>query len=79
MTAEIERIRFLIARDGEEAARAWVRRTLDIYRDALRNRSSHVTAPEFRPLFEQAVREFEQWLDAVESGASPDPSVPPAK
>lgn len=68
MTSEKERIRFLVARDGEEAARVWVRRTRDIYRDALRNRSSHVTAPEFRPLFEQAVREFDDWLAAVEGG-----------
>lgn len=70
MTAEIERIRFLIARDGEEAARAWVRRTLGIYRDALRNRSSHATAPEFRPLFEQAVRDFETWLAEREPDGS---------
>lgn len=62
MTSETDRIRFLVARDGEQAARAWVRRTLDIYRDALRSRARHVTAPEFRPLFEQAVREYEQWL-----------------
>ena len=74
MTSEIERIRFLVARDGEEAARAWVRRTRDIYRDALRNRSSHVSAPEFRPLFEQAVREFDSWLAAVEGGDDPGDS-----
>jgi hypothetical protein len=73
MTAESERIRFLVARDGEEAARAWVRRTLEIYRDALRNRSSHATAPEFRPLFEQAVRDFEAWLAQREPGGSERP------
>ena len=64
MTAEQNRIEFLIERDGLDATRAWVRRTLQIYRDALANRGSHATAPEFRPLFEEAVRVYEEWLAA---------------
>ncbi len=66
MTAERNRIEFLLKRDGLEATRAWVRRTLQIYRDALANRSSHAAAAEFRPLFEQAIRDYEEWLASVE-------------
>lgn len=68
MTSERNRIEFLLQRDGLDATRTWVRRTLQIYRDALANRS-HAAAPEFRPLFEQAIREYEQWLAAVERSA----------
>lgn len=53
-------------RDGPEATRAWVRRTLGIYREALANRSSHAATPEFRSLFEEAVREYEAWLGPVD-------------
>ena len=62
MTAESSRIQFLLDRDGPEAARAWVQRTLEIYRQALAHADSHASTSEFRPLFEQAVREFEAWL-----------------
>lgn len=54
---ESERIQFLMKRDGPEATRAWVQRTLEIYRQALRNGDSM-----YRARFEQAVREFEEWL-----------------
>ncbi|HEX7043897.1 MAG TPA: hypothetical protein VF203_04715 [Burkholderiales bacterium] len=66
MTDERKRIEFLLQRDGLEATRAWVRRTLDIYRDALRNQAGHAAAPDFRPLFEQAIRDYEEWLRSVE-------------
>lgn len=66
MTSERSRIKFLIARDGLGAARAWVERTLRIYQDALANRGSHAAAPEFRPLFEEAIQEYEEWLAAQE-------------
>lgn len=66
MTSERHRIEFLLNRDGLDATREWVRRTLGIYREALTNRSSHAAAPEFRPLFEQAIREYEEWLASVE-------------
>lgn len=68
MTAERTRIDFLTRRDGPEAARAWVRRTLGIYRDALANASSHAATPDFRPLFEEAIREYEAFL-----GTEPGP------
>ncbi len=54
---ESERIRFLMQRDGPEATRAWVQRTLEIYRQALHDGDSM-----YRARFEQAVREFEEWL-----------------
>jgi len=59
---ESERIEFLLKRDGPEATRAWVQRTLAIYRKALRNPAGHGADPVYRPRFEQAIQEFEEWL-----------------
>lgn len=59
---ESERIEFLLQRDGLEATRAWVERTLTIYRQALADPRNYANDPSYKPLFEQAVREFEQWL-----------------
>ncbi len=53
---ESERIQFLMKRDGPEATRAWVQRTLEIYRQALHGDSM------YRTRFGQAVQEFEEWL-----------------
>jgi hypothetical protein len=58
--SEISRINSLVQRDGYEAARAWVERTLSSYREA-------VTKPELclqiqvPLLFEQASGELEEW------------------
>lgn len=59
---EIGRIEFLLERDGLEATRAWVKRTLRIYRQALADPRNHANDPSYKLLFERAVREFEQWL-----------------
>ena len=59
---ESERIEFLLARDGPEATRAWVERTLRIYRRALADPRNYANDPSYKPLFERAVREFEEWL-----------------
>ena len=60
--SESERIEFLLKRDGPEATRAWVQRTLAIYRAAVRYPASHTADSLYRLRFEQAIREFEQWL-----------------
>ena len=60
--SEADRINLLIRRDGAEAARAWVERTLAIYRNAVASPHSHASQREYRPLFEQSIREFEYWL-----------------
>ena len=59
---EIERINFLIQRDGEQAARMWVERTLRMYREGINNPGSHASKSAYRPLFEESIREFEAWL-----------------
>ncbi len=59
---EIERIHYLLQRDGEEATRAWVERTLRIYREAVTKPGSHASNTTYRPLFEKAIHEFEEWL-----------------
>ena len=59
--SEARRIAFLVGRDGEPAARAWVERTLHLYREAVTTKS-HAARPDYRPLFEASIRTFEQWL-----------------
>jgi hypothetical protein len=63
MGREAARIRFLVERDGRAAARRWVEETLKAYREAVSSPSSHASKSNYRPLFEEAVREFEEWLD----------------
>ena len=64
---ESERIGFLLKRDGVTETRAWVERTLAIYREALREPKSYAREPSYRPLFERAVREFGAWLAGARS------------
>ena len=59
---ESERIELLLKRDGLEATRAWVECTLTIYRQALADPRNYANDPSYKPIFERAVREFEEWL-----------------
>ncbi len=59
---ESERIEFLLRRDGLDATRAWVERTSKMYRDQLARPGSYAVDVTYRPRFEKAVREFEEWL-----------------
>jgi hypothetical protein len=52
-----------LSNSGYTKARNWVERTLDIYREAVSSRSSHASQPEFRPVFEEAIGEFQTWLN----------------
>ncbi len=63
ITSEGQRIRFLTERDGPEAARAWVERTLAIYRNALNSPTSHGSQEHYRTQFEASVSAFEEWLN----------------
>jgi hypothetical protein len=60
--SESQRIGFLLRRDGYPETRNWVERTAGLYRDALRHTNHYAADPTYRPLFEKAVREFEEWL-----------------
>lgn len=60
--SEAQRIDFLVRRDGLKEARAWVERTLRLYREAIASATSHASTKEYRPLFEQSIRDFEEWL-----------------
>lgn len=60
--SEARRIKFMVERDGLEAACAWVSQTLETYRQAIINLNSHASRPEYRSKFEATIREFEKWL-----------------
>lgn len=61
-TAEMRRIEFLVNRDGPEAARDWVERTLKMYRAAVNDTNSHASNSQYKPLFEASIQVFEKWL-----------------
>lgn len=63
-TSESERIAFLLRRDGYEATRAWVERTLNIYREAVQGGDRHAADARYRALFERSIEEFARWLAA---------------
>jgi hypothetical protein len=71
MTDEIQRIRFLLERDGDAATREWVERTLNIYRNAVATADSHASTPQYRPRFEHAIDRFEQWLRGTVTDDTP--------
>ena len=64
--SETGRINLLLERDGMEATRLWVERTLAIYRQALTSPHSHASKKEYRLLFERSVEDFERWLQFFE-------------
>jgi hypothetical protein len=64
LNAEEERINLLIHRDGLEATREWVKRTLAIYRAAIASPTSHASQKGYKPLFEESIQTFEFWLAA---------------
>jgi len=61
---ESDRIDFLLRRDGLEATRTWVERTIGLYKAELARRG-YCTDPVYRARFETAVQQFEYWLDSV--------------
>jgi hypothetical protein len=67
--SEADRIRLVVERDGLEAAVEWVRRTLQIYVQALDDPANFARAAEYRPRFEQSIREFETWLGQHDHGS----------
>lgn len=62
MWRETQRIQFLLERDGPDATKAWVERTLAMYRKAIESPNSHASVSDYRPSFEASIREFEAWL-----------------
>lgn len=59
---EADRIQFIVERDGLAAAITWVQVTLQTYTQALNDPRSFARTAEYRPLFEQSIREFQTWL-----------------
>ena len=59
--SEAHRIELLVRRDGPKEAKAWVERTLKLYREAIAA-GGFAATKEYRPLFEQSIDDFESWL-----------------
>jgi hypothetical protein len=74
MATEHGRIEFLLQRDGLPATIEWVRRTLSIYRGALRSRHGYGAA--YRRALIESCCDFRRWLR--HHGASPRGAPPNA-
>lgn len=59
---EAGRIGLLLARDGEEATRDWVHRTLAIYRRAVLNPGHFASTGDYRRRFLASCLDFRRWL-----------------
>jgi hypothetical protein len=68
------RIRFLVLRDGEAQAIAWVKRTLRIYRSAVLDDNHYAHSGAFRHGFIESYCDLKQWLTHMHTyGDSSDP------
>lgn len=61
-STEAQRIGFLLERDGLDAARTWVRRTLAIYRSAVLDPRHFASAPDYRRRYLLSCADFRRWL-----------------
>lgn len=59
---ELNRINFLIARDGLSSTIEWIKRTIKIYRQAVLNKNHFASTREYRPKFIQSYVEFKLFL-----------------
>ena len=60
---ERERLRALLARDGMDVAKAWASRTSDIYCLSLSNPEHYASQPDWKPRFEESIREFKMFAE----------------
>lgn len=61
-SVEAERIGLLLERDGPDATRAWVERTLAIYRRAVLDPAHFASSPDYRRLYLLSCADFRRWL-----------------
>lgn len=59
---EAERIGLLLERDGLDATRVWVKRTLAIYRHAVLDPAHFASSPAYRRLYLLSCADFRRWL-----------------
>jgi hypothetical protein len=73
-SSERQRLALLVERDGVDAAAAWARRTLRIYRRAVLSPGHFARLPEYRRRFVEAYCELKRWLaraPGAERGTAP--------
>ena len=56
------RIGLVLERDGPEATREWVKRTLGIYRRAVLDRSHFASTPAYKSMYVASCADFRRWL-----------------
>lgn len=60
--SEIDRINFIVERDGALAAAKFVRQTIKIYRRAVLNTKGFAPLPEYRAKFIKSYCELKKWI-----------------
>lgn len=60
---ERERLKALLARDGMEAAKEWASKTAVIYCLSISNPGHYASQPDWKPRFEQSIRELKMFAE----------------
>jgi hypothetical protein len=60
------RLEALIARDGLEHAKQWVKKTAAVYILCLSEPSHYASQPDWKPLFENSIKELELFAETGE-------------
>lgn len=61
--SERKRLAMLCARDGEDAAKAWVRSTVELYRRSMENPAHFASQADWKSRFEGSVRELTAFIE----------------
>lgn len=61
--SEVQRLNFLIERDGLQAARDWACRTRGLYRVAVLNKDHYASKGKYRRMFIESYLEFKQFCE----------------
>lgn len=72
---ELQRVRRVIALQGEDRAREWARSTASIYLGLIKNPQHYASQSEWKPIFEKSARELNRF--AVNGGLPAEENIPP--
>ena len=61
---ELQRLRHVIALQGEDRAREWARSIASIYFELIKNPQHYASQPEWKLIFERSARELHRFADA---------------
>jgi hypothetical protein len=61
---ELQRLRYVINREGEQSARKWARTIAAVYLGLTQNTQHYASQPEWKSIFQRSARELHRFADA---------------